>query len=394
MRDDRPPLGRLSVDEFMRRYWQREPLLIRQAFPGFVAPVPPERLFELAGSDDAQSRLIATRRGRWSLRHGPIEAGAMPSRRTPKWTVLVQGVDALDDDVHALMSRFRFVPDARLDDLMISFATDGGGVGPHQDFYDVFLIQAHGRRRWRVGPPCDEVLVPDMPVKILAHFAPDREWVLEPGDMLYLPPMWAHDGVALGECMTYSVGFRTASRHELLRAFLADAADAPPPGPDTRYRDPGARPARNPARMPSALLSELGGWLRGWRPDPARIDDFIGRYITEPKPNVWFEHPARRSTPQSFAARVARDGVVVDRRSRLVYRGTRLYFNGESFSMPRGGQRLLRKLADERALPSGAFAGAPVDPALLELLHAWSDAGWLHPGRARGAHGSRRDARA
>ena len=238
MRGQPPPLGGLSVDQFMRRHWQREPLLVRNALPGFVAPVQPARLFELAASEDAQSRLVTATGGRWRLTHGPIDPDSLPPLTRARWTLLVQGVDTLDDSVRGLLDRFRFVADARLDDLMISYATDGGGVGPHLDSYDVFLIQAHGRRRWRVGPPCADDIQPGLPLKILSRFEPDREWVLEPGDMLYLPPKWAHDGVALGPCMTYSVGFRAPSRHELLCAFLADAADCPPDGPDARYRDP------------------------------------------------------------------------------------------------------------------------------------------------------------
>lgn len=369
MRDDRPPLGRLSVDEFMRRYWQREPLLIRQALPGFVAPVPPERLFELAGSEDAQSRLIATRRGRWSLRHGPIEPGTMPSRRTPNWTVLVQGVDALDDDVHALMSRFRFVPDARLDDLMISFATDGGGVGPHQDFYDVFLIQAHGRRRWRVGPPCDEVLVPGMPVKILAHFAPDREWVLEPGDMLYLPPRWGHDGIADGECMTCSVGFRVPCEDDLATDLLQRLSDPDEDddAPPRLYHDAGQAAVDRPGEVPQSLLDFARQALNRRLNEPGALELALGEALTEPKPRVWF--------PAGVPADLSR-GLCLDRRTRMMYDAHHVYINGQAFRIGGRDARLLRGLADARCLSARDCAAFSDEAA--DVIGDWLCSGWLH----------------
>src|SRR5690606_26400779 len=190
------PLGSLSVDEFMRRHWQRRPLLIRQAIPGFTPPLDPRQLVELAADDDVESRLVTRRRGRWALEHGPFEPEDVPALTRRDWTLLVQGVDLHVDAAHALLARFRFVPDARLDDLMISLAGDGGGVGPHVDSYDVFLLQAWGRRRWRIGPVRQPRLVEGLPLKILDGFEPDEEWVLEPGDMLYLPPGWGHDGIA------------------------------------------------------------------------------------------------------------------------------------------------------------------------------------------------------
>ena len=292
MRTIKPPLGGVSVEQFMRRHWQRRPLLIRAALPGVSAPLSPEALFELASRDDVESRLVSQRARRWQLARGPFDPDDLPARNRRAWSLLVQGVEAHSDAAHALLSQFRFLPDARLDDLMISFATDGGGVGPHLDSYDVFLLQVQGRRRWRIGAPRPPELVPDAPLRLLANFEPDEEWVLEPGDMLYLPPQWAHEGTAIGECMTCSIGFRAPSRHELLSGFLADCADAIE-GPDPRYTDRGLAPTRHPGALPEPMAQTLAGWLDDWRPGRARIDDYLGRFLTEPKPNVWFEAPAR-----------------------------------------------------------------------------------------------------
>src|SRR5436190_12669774 len=203
-----PLLGGLSPQAFMRRHWQKRPLLIRQALPDVAAPLSRAELFALAAAEGVESRLIRQRGAGWTLRHGPFTRRQLPSLTQPGWTLLVQGVDLHVDAAHQLLSRFRFVPDARLDDLMVSFATDGGGVGPHFDSYDVFLLQVQGRRRWRIGRQKDLALREGAPLKILAAFEPEEEHVLEPGDMLYLPPLWAHDGEALGECQTYSIGFR------------------------------------------------------------------------------------------------------------------------------------------------------------------------------------------
>ena len=189
-----PLLGALSPRRFMRRHWQKRPLLIRQALPGVRPPLDRGALFALAGSEDVESRLIVRQRDRWTLRSGPLPRRALPPVSQAGWTLLVQGLDLHVPAARDLLSMFRFVPEARLDDLMLSWASDGGGVGPHVDSYDVFLLQVQGRRRWRIAPPGDDTLRPDLPLKILAHFEPQQEWPLEPGDMLYPPPGWGHDG--------------------------------------------------------------------------------------------------------------------------------------------------------------------------------------------------------
>ncbi len=364
----------------MRRHWQRKPLLIRGALPGFEPPLSAEALFALAAHDEVESRLVSFRRGRWSLARGPFEAEDLPARSRRAWSLLVQGVDLHDDSVHDLLGRFRFVPDARLDDLMISFASDGGGVGPHTDSYDVFLIQTHGRRRWRISAPTPAMLVPDAPLKILANFVPEQEWILDPGDILYLPPNWGHEGTALGECMTYSVGFRAPSRHELLSGFLADCADNVD-GPDPRFADPGLAATRRPGRLPDAMAQTLAQWLSNWNPRKAEIDDYIGRFLTEPKPSVWFESADRASTLAPWWAKAQRRGLRVDRRSRLTYRGRRLFINGESLAMPSGAAQSLRDLADLRELPPDALRATLVDSPLAAVLHEWFCSGWIHHSR-------------
>jgi 50S ribosomal protein L16 3-hydroxylase len=365
-------LGSLPVARFMRDVWQRKPLVIRNAFPGFAPPVTRDDLFELARRDDTESRLVTRFGERWSLRHGPLPR--LPSTRRRQWTLLVQGVDLLDDAAHELLARFRFVPDARLDDLMVSYATDGGGVGPHVDSYDVFLLQAWGRRRWRISRQRDLSLVPNAPLKLLADFRATEEWLLEPGDMLYLPPGIAHDGVAMGECLTYSVGFRAPTYQELLEPWLADFADAS--SLRGRYADPGLPPARRPAALPAGMAGQIHHALTHRRPNVGDTRRFLLRYLSEPKAQIVFDRPARPVSAGQFRQRAARRGLVLDRSTRMLYAGGEVGINGDCLRAPAGCGRPLRSLADQRVLQPCALEALP--EAGHALLHGWYEAGWLH----------------
>ena len=367
-------LGAMSVPQFMRRHWQRRPLVIRQALPGFKPPVDRAALFKLAASDEVESRLVRHTPQGPALAHGPFQR--LPAPKQAGWTLLVQGVDLHVDAAHALLARFRFISDARLDDLMISYATDGGGVGPHVDQYDVFLLQAEGRRRWRIAPPGDTRIVPGASLRILAAFEPTEEWVLEPGDLLYLPPGWGHDGVAEGPCMTYSVGFRAPSRQEFLSAFLAAAAECPG-GADPRFGDRGRLPEASPARIPADLEAGLRDWALNWRPKPAEVEAFIGRWLTEPKPTVWFDRP-EALTAARFQRGAVRSGLKLDRRSKMLWRSNTVFLNGEALSVPTGDRRWLKRLADTRQLQPQECEEALQRPALLEVLHTGYEAGWIH----------------
>ena len=368
-------LGGLSPRQFMRRHWQKKPLLVRQAIADFVPPVDRSALFALAARDDVESRLLQQTGGQWRMRHGPVARRSLPPLATPGWTLLVQGVDLHDDAVHALLQRFRFVPDARLDDLMISYASDGGGVGPHFDSYDVFLLQARGRRRWRIGRQSDLTLVEGLPVKILANFSPQEEYVLEPGDMLYLPPRWAHDGVAEGaDCMTYSVGFRTPARAGLARellARLADEGDGDDASP--RYADPRQDAVDTPAALPPALLEFARRAVAEVLREPQALARSLGEVLSEPKPGVWFD-PVEAPTGAASEAAAVR----LDRRTRMLYDAHHVFVNGESFRIGGRDARLIRRLADTRQL--SAIDVRRLSNQAQEVLHDWIDAGWLHAG--------------
>ena len=360
-------LGGMSPARFMQRYWQKKPLLIRNAFPGFQPLLTRPELFALAAQESVESRLIVHKPAGWQLRHGPFARTAFPPLKQKRWTLLVQGVDLHLDAAHDLLGRFRFVPDARLDDLMISWASDGGGVGPHFDSYDVFLLQASGQRLWRIGRQKDLSLEPDVPLKILSNFEPEQEHLLNPGDMLYLPPRWAHDGIAVGDdCMTYSAGFRVPQRGGLAGELLQRMADEFEDS--TLYRDPGQEATDHPAAMPASLEAFAADALQCMLAERTSLACALGEVMTEPKPRVWFEEPVGPWQPGT--------ALRLDRRTRMMYDSRHLFINGESFRAAGADARLMRVLADQRRLGAAQVRRASADAQAL--LKDWFEAGWLH----------------
>ncbi|HZY20690.1 MAG TPA: cupin domain-containing protein [Ramlibacter sp.] len=363
-----PLLGGLTPRQFMKRHWQRKPLLVRGAVPGLRPVLERGALLDLASRDGVESRLVVQGEGEggWRMRRGPFARRALPALSRPGWTLLVQGVDLHVDAAHALLQQFSFVPQARLDDLMISFATDGGGVGPHFDSYDVFLLQAQGRRRWRYGRQADLTLQEGVPLKVLAHFEPEEEHVLEPGDMLYLPPRYAHDGIAQGECQTYSIGFRSPARGELARELLQRLADdAAAEAGDALYRDPSQAAVDAAGAIPQSLQDFAQDALRRALGQPQALARALGEYLSEPKADVWFD-----------AGRAPRRGesLVLDRRTRMLYDARHIFVNGESWVASGADARLMRRLADRRRLDGPELARA--SSGALELLADWCEAGW------------------
>lgn len=387
-------LGGLSPSQFMRKHWQKKPLLIRQAVPGITSPIDRASLFDLAAQEEVESRLIvhkaaatpgqsatpvktsksaagkgAAAASDWTLEHGPLNRRSLPPLKQGGWTLLVQGLDLHVPAAHDLLQRFRFVPEARLDDLMISYATDGGGVGPHYDSYDVFLLQVHGTRRWRVGPLKDDRLESGVPLKILSHFEPEQEYVLEPGDMLYLPPRWAHDGIAQGECMTCSIGFRVPDATELAKEVLVRWIEGMEDAPKRRlYEDPRQPAVTEAGLIPKDLQKFTTEAIERLLKDSAGMQSALGEILTEPKPRVWFE-----------GGDVLPDGVGVrlDPRTRMLYDAERIFANGESWRAAGRDAKHLRQLADRRGLSAKAVAQVSAD--VRELLNQWAEDGWLHP---------------
>jgi len=329
-------LGGLSPRTFLRRYWQKRPLFVPQALPGFGGVIDKRALAALASRDDVESRMVERRGALRDTRHGPFERVILEKRRS---TLLVSGVNLHLSAADALLRRFAFIPQARLDDVMVSYATPGGGVGPHVDSYDVFLLQGPGRRRWRVV---------------------QKEYIAHPGDLLYLPPGVEHDGVALDECYTYSIGFRAPRGTELGAAFLDWLHERGLP--EAAYRDPRLAPASRPARIPREMLQFSEKVLARIRWSRGDVIDFLGRYLSSPKPHVVFR-------PQKSRGATVR----LDPKSALLYYGERFFINGEALSVRH--PRLLHELADRRRADKAFLA------PLAGLIAEWRRVGYVHYAR-------------
>ncbi len=372
---DAAPLGDLAPADFLRNYWQKKPLLIREALPGFASPLAPEELAGLALEEDVESRLILEKGGAypWQLRHGPFEEEDFLNLPETHWTLLVQAVDRLLPEVEALRERFRFVPDWRIDDVMVSYAPEGGSVGAHVDRYDVFLLQGLGRRRWHIGaaPVEDERLVPDLDVRILANFEPAKEYVLGPGDLLYLPPRIAHYGVALDDCMTFSVGFRAPSHEELLSGFFEHTLARL--DPQVRFSDPGLTPPAHPGEICPEALDQVGAVIRQAASDEA-IDRWFGRFVTAPRRGT-APLPSEAPPSPDDLRKAIRNGGALRRApgARLAFirhdGGTAtLFADGETHPLPPGLAFAASLLTDRRTLPPEALRPHLDDEALAALL--------------------------
>jgi 50S ribosomal protein L16 3-hydroxylase len=361
---------------FLRDYWQKRPLLVRSAFPGFEPPLSPDDLGGLACEDAALSRLVrhdASRR-RWTVTTGPLDEATFATLPDHGWTLLVQDVDKWDADVAALLAPFDFLPSWRIDDVMVSYAENGGGVGAHVDQYDVFLLQGLGRRRWSISTDADapKDFRDGVELKQLAHFAPTHAWTLEPGDMLYLPPGVPHDGIADGACMTFSIGMRAPAVGELLLDFTEHLAEQLPEA--SRYTDADLAPARVPGEIDAAALDRVAAAL-----GPAaaamsreRLADWFGRFITRDRTAQFAAPPARAMSDAALAKALATGAVL------LRHPWTRLAWTrhrGGAVAFAAGhGYRCTRALARRLcAEPRLAFEAAPDDATRAVLLALVND---------------------
>ncbi len=373
-------LTNFDVDGFLRDYWQKRPLLVRRAFDAWANPLDPDELAGLACEDEVESRLITLKRTDWKVEPGPLPEERFGKLGKAPWTLLVQAVDQHVPAVAALIAPFRFVPNWRVDDVMVSYATDGGGVGPHFDQYDVFLIQGLGQRRWQVGGPCDDdtPLLPHDDLRLLANFEAVEEWVLEPGDMLYVPPRIAHNGTAVGkDCMTYSIGFRAPARSELIAHFadhlLAELAD------DDRFADPDLQAQENPGEIMPGALARLHAMVTEKLTDKAAFARWFGAYTSTPKyPEVDWA-PDEPLSVERVRATLA-DGAVLRRnpasRFSFVREGDAvvLFIDGTSHDCRGDVARFAETLCahDRVTTEASIAASAPVVALIVTLLNGGS----------------------
>ncbi len=366
-------LNGLTPETFLAEYWQKKPLLIRQAIPGFAGLLTPEELAGLACEEMVEARIIQQQQDHWHVENGPFvddDFTALPERN---WTLLVQSVNHHLPEAAALLSQFNFIPHARLDDLMVSYAPIGGSVGAHLDSYDVFLLQGSGTRRWKISKQSDTSFIEGEPIKVLQQFEAEEEWVLKAGDMLYLPPSMAHHGISESQdCMTYSIGFRAPKAQELSSAFLDYLQDQLTV--NGMYADADLNCAKHPAEISNAMVEKVSHMLAAIAWDQSKISDFLGCYLTEPKSNVIFE--PQETTIAELAEHLSQHTLMLDLQSQMLSHQQQFYLNGEHLVVNTSLTPYIQTLADERALNAAAL-DAPQQVALAETLYAAYSAGYL-----------------
>jgi len=362
-------LANVDIADFLANYWQRKPLVIRKAFAAFKDPIDADELAGFACEPDVESRLVIEKPAAddWQLRHGPFTARDFSKLPKSHWTLLVQAVDLLNEDVAALKRFFRFIPDWRLDDVMISFAAPQGSVGPHFDNYDVFLLQGQGSRAWRLGQYCsdNEPLKPHPSLRLLKKFEMVEEVVLQPGDVLYVPPRIAHWGIAQTETLTYSIGYRAPSVAEILSHLVDDIGDSL--SDRMRYTDPMIDIKAHPARIPEDAIARVRTLVAEALIDDNRIRDWFGRYMTEPKYADQQPEPDSWPLPKRGIVTAAPD-------ARFAFTDTTLFVNGRQYGRSEDDAWLI-ELIDQRCIDIKKVKVA--GNAAIQLLQQLFDDGVL-----------------
>ena len=383
-------LNNLTPSQFLAEYWQKKPLLIKNAIPNFEGLLSPEELAGLACEDDVQSRIVEYIKGKWHAHHGPFDDddfAKLPDKPSKEhnWTLLVQSVNHYLPEASSLLQQFNFIPHARLDDLMVSYAPDGGGVGPHFDSYDVFLLQGQGKRLWRISAQSDLTLVEGAPLRILKNFDTVQEWLLEAGDMLYLPPHLAHWGIAVSDngkdCMTYSIGFRAPKNQELATEFLGflqDKFNQEQIVLDGIYQDAGLTLQKHPAEISKKMINSVSKNLQKIKWTDEMVSEFIGAYLSEPKPDVVFE-ANKKMTLRAFSEKLSTLGIALDLKSLMLFSDNCFFLNGEMINFTDTSATIMKILADNRSvIAEDLKTYQPIDSALLQQLYDWYIAGYLH----------------
>lgn len=359
-------LGGLSTKEFLRKHWQKKPLLVRGAFPDFTDPVDPDELAGLSCEEGVESRIVHALG--WRVTWGPHPEDRFASLKNRDWTLLVQEVNRHVPEAALLLEPFSFIPNVRVDDVMVSFAAPGGSVGPHVDSYDVFLVQGRGQRRWQYGTKRAQGarFVPNLELRILESFTPDEDEVLGPGDMLYLPPGFAHHGVGVTPCLTYSIGFRAPNAGEMWTSFARAARDK-----ERLLEDPSLEPARNPGAIPPAMLARVRDTVRRLDTSDEAIDRWFASFATRLTPDHVVAPPRRPPDAKTVLLRLRRGDVVArSEEGRWAYlsEGRLLYFAGAEYLVERSAAPLARALCASRRYDGRDLAGLAKTPAARSLI--------------------------
>ncbi len=343
-------LGKTSVNDFLKNYWQKKPLLIKNAIPNFVSPITESDLFIIAQNEEAVSRLIEHKQGIWQVKYGPFKKSDLPKKTNIPWTILVQNINHYFPFAESFLNLFKFIPYARLDDLMISYATKKGSVGPHFDSYDVFLFQAQGTREWKISDQKKFTLDKQSSIKIITNFKSKNSWVLKPGDMLYLPPNIGHWGISQSDdCVTYSIGFRAPGTFEIQSKFLDFIQDHLITNENEIYKDPNLTPQKNPAEISSNMTKEMRNIVDRLRWDKSSINHFIGQLLSEPIENSIFETRKPLSL-KAFEKSIVHKTLRLNSKTRMLFIKNNFYINGEFIKIDKKYTSFLKQLANDREI--------------------------------------------
>jgi 50S ribosomal protein L16 3-hydroxylase len=371
-------LSNLTPSQFLAEYWQKKPLLIRQAIPNFAGLLNPNELAGLACEEDVQARIVSFKKNKWAVKNSPFDEADFTKLPKTDWTLLVQNVNHYLPEATDLLALFSFIPHARLDDLMVSYAPNGSGIGAHVDSYDVFLLQGAGKRNWKISAQKDFGLVENSPLKILKNFKAEQEWTLEAGDMLYLPPHVAHWGVSESDdCMTYSIGFRAPKAQELAHEFLNYLQDHhEQSNAKDLYADADLALQEHPAEISEHMVKRVSSMLQKLTWDKQHVADFLGRYLTEPKLDVLFT-PSRKIAKAEFTKRLATKTLWLSLKSQLLFTHDNFYLNGEKLAVPAEINEVIKHLADKKYLNITALQ-ANIHAACSDALYDAYVAGYIY----------------
>ena len=343
-------LGKISNDVFLKKYWQKKPLLIRDAIKNFKSPITEKDLFRIAQNENAISRLIEFKRGIWQVKYGPFKKLDLPKKINTPWTILVQNMNHHLPFAESFLNLFKFIPYARLDDLMVSFATKKGSVGPHFDSYDVFLFQAKGEREWKISEQKKFSLDKKSAIKIITNFKVKNTWVLKPGDLLYLPPNVGHWGVSQSDdCLTYSIGFRASGTFEIQSKFLDFIQDNLITNKNDLYRDPNLNLQKNPAEINSNMIKKIQRIVNQLRWNTNSINNFIGQLLTEPIEGAVFE-TSKSMTAEVFIKNLIKKPLKLNPKTRMLFIKNNFFINGELIEADKKSIMYLKQLANDREI--------------------------------------------
>jgi len=343
-------LGKISNDVFLKKYWQKKPLLIRDAIKNFKSPITEKDLFRIAQNENAISRLIEFKRGIWQVKYGPFKKLDLPKKINTPWTILVQNMNHHLPFAESFLNLFKFIPYARLDDLMVSFATKKGSVGPHFDSYDVFLFQAKGEREWKISEQKKFSLDKKSAIKIITNFKVKNTWVLKPGDLLYLPPNVGHWGVSQSDdCLTYSIGFRAPGTFEIQSKFLDFIQDNLITNKNDLYRDPNLNLQKNPAEINSNMIKKIQRIVNQLRWNTNSINNFIGQLLTEPIEGAVFE-TSKSMTVEVFIKDLVKKPLKLNPKTRMLFIKNNFFINGELIEADKKSIMYLKQLANDREI--------------------------------------------